>query len=1330
MKKIISLFLALVIVAGVLTVAPVNVAATDTEYLTFEKVTSGGGYQETVGYSVADCKPTATGEIIIPETYNGLPVTQIKGYAFEGCNNITSVVIPDSVTSTGYRVFNKCKNLVSVDLGNGITTLSASIFYDCCSLKNVILPAGLRVIGQTAFRNCTSLNEIKLPKGITRIEENAFNNTGFYNDSLNWENEVLYYGEYLIKANQLTGAYTIKDGTKVIAEYAFSGCPNLVLINIPDSVEHIGYRAFRGTGYYSNQSNWKNGALYIGKFLIRLNIEFEGSCSIKDGTTLVADQAFYNCEFMTSVRIPASVKRIGTGAFTLSDVSKVYISDLNAWFNIEGGTPTGGSLYLNDALVEDVVVPDGVTSINSGRLSFSHIKTIKLPDSVETIGNYAFSNCKSLTSINIPDGVTYIGNNAFYNCSKLSSLSIPEGVTYIGNSAFRYCSGINSLEIPQGISAIGNWTFAECSNLTSIKLPDGLTEIGEGAFLGCTSVSEIYVPASLKKWGYRSFEKCQSIKEVNITDLKAWCESTFIYNTSNPLNNGAKLYLNGSEIKDLVVPDTATKINSYVFYKCSSFESVKIGKNVKSIGDYSFLGCTNIVTIEIPEEVSSIGRQAFENCEKLESVYLSENVESIGEAAFRGCLNLMAYTVAEDNNTYSSVDGVLFNADKSLLIDYPINKSGSTYTMPDSVTEIGEDAFKGCTGLTSVKLSNNLKIIDSYAFYGCSKLATIDIPDGVTDINSYAFAYCTSLTSIQIPDSVTKLESGALVYCEALAEIFIPDSVTKIGSGLISGTAYYNNEANWDGEGLYIGSHLIRVKALTGPFEVKAGTKAIADSAFYDCYGLTILILPQTIRTIGTSALSSCTKLSEVFIPDLTTWCNIDFRSAMLSCSANLYVGNSLVTDVVIPKSVTKINNYAFYQININSVKLHDNVESIGKSAFKKCLNLSTVELGNGVKNVGDEAFYHCENLKSVRIGENVTEIGTRAFGYYSTYYGLEHSRISNFKIIGDKNTEAQNYADANSFKFEIECKHNNTEWVVSQEATVYRAGHKYQRCSYCYKYFKSETIPQLKCDNIVLKKVYNTTDGVKITWRRVKGADAYRVYRKVKGGSFEYLDSTKNSYFTDKTAKSGTTYYYTVKAKNEAGLSGYNKTGLSVKYVETPKLKKIANATGGLKITWSKVSGADGYYVYRKLYGADAWTRVATIKNGSTVSYKDTKVSKGKVYVYTVKAYDGTGKSSISSDGIYLRYLAVPALKSVTSTTKGVKLTWGKVTGAEGYYVYRKTGSGDWKKIGTVNDSTTLYYTDKTAKKGTTYKYTVRAFKGTTNSYYNTKGLTIKDKY
>jgi fibronectin type 3 domain-containing protein len=168
-----------------------------------------------------------------------------------------------------------------------------------------------------------------------------------------------------------------------------------------------------------------------------------------------------------------------------------------------------------------------------------------------------------------------------------------------------------------------------------------------------------------------------------------------------------------------------------------------------------------------------------------------------------------------------------------------------------------------------------------------------------------------------------------------------------------------------------------------------------------------------------------------------------------------------------------------------------------------------------------------------------------------------------------------------------------------------------------------------------------------------------------------------------------------------------------------------VANASAGVTVKWTKSAGATGYYVYRKT--TDGWTKVATIKGNSTVSYTDKTAKSGTTYKYTVRAYSGSTQSYYNTAGVAIKFLSAPTLKSVTSAKSGVTFKWNKVTGATGYIVYRKTGNGGWQKIATVKTNS---YLDKTAKKGVTYKYTVKAYYGTSTSYYNTKGLTIKDKY
>ncbi len=271
-------------------------------------------------------------------------------------------------------------------------------------------------------------------------------------------------------------------------------------------------------------------------------------------------------------------------------------------------------------------------------------------------------------------------------------------------------------------------------------------------------------------------------------------------------------------------------------------------------------------------------------------------------------------------------------------------------------------------------------------------------------------------------------------------------------------------------------------------------------------------------------------------------------------------------------------------------------------------------------------------------------------------------------------------------------------------------------------------TVPTPKLSSAV-----NTTSGVKVTWGKVTGATGYRVYRKTAGGSWSKIadvSSGSTVTYTDTKAASGTTYFYTVRALKGTAISSYDKTGVSVLYLASPKLSSAANVTKGVKVTWNKVSGASGYRIYRKVSGG-SWSKIADVSGVSTLNYTDTTPASGTTYIYTVRAKKGNTLSSYYGTGVSTLYLSVPSLTSIANVNKnynaGVTVKWGKVTGATGYNVYRKVSGGSWSKIGTVNSGSTVSYKDTTTADNTTYVYTVRATKGSTLSYYNTTGLQIK---
>lgn len=329
----------------------------------------------------------------------------------------------------------------------------------------------------------------------------------------------------------------------------------------------------------------------------------------------------------------------------------------------------------------------------------SGITNVILPNSLTRIGKYAFSGCSGLTDFEIPNGVKEIGEAAFYNCS-ITSVSIPSSITTIESEAFRDCPRLDSvlitnieawceisflggsytapfcgtladrftnyhlylngeeikdLVIPNSVKSIGNYAFYGCIGLSSVTIPEGVTTICSGAFFGCRGLINLTIPKTVSSIGSEAFRFCSNLSCVQITDIESWCKISFDGNVSdywlvsNPLFYAHHLFLNGEEIKDLVIPNSITNIRSLAFYGCDGLTNITIPSSVTSIESGAFSGCSNLSSVRIPNDVTTIGESAFYGCSSLTSLIIGEGVSSIGSKAFATCKELAdVYCYAEN----------------------------------------------------------------------------------------------------------------------------------------------------------------------------------------------------------------------------------------------------------------------------------------------------------------------------------------------------------------------------------------------------------------------------------------------------------------------------------------------------------------------------------------------------------------------------------------------------------------------------------------------------------------------------------------------------------
>lgn len=409
------------------------------------------------------------------------------------------------------------------------------------------------------------------------------------------------------------------------------------------------------------------------------------------------------------------------------------------------------------------------------------------------------SYINQIKTIVISDGVVSIGCNAFQNCSNVINVIIPDSINKIGESAFGNCNCLTTIIIPNGVTTIGCNAFSDCDKLTSITLPDSVTTIEECAFSGTGYYN------NGKNW------------EDNVLYIDSYliCAKEKI-SGKYTIKDGTKIISDKAfgvcrSLTSVIIPDTVTAIGESAFNNCWALGSVTIGNGVESIGDYAFFNCDRITNILFPESLKYIGGRAFDGCDGITSISIPAGVMSIGNDAFNYCEKLKFIMVATDNQYYSNDEyGVLFNKDKTMLIEYPKNNTQKQYTVPDSVIEIGMHSFYPCENLISVTLQNGVEIIGEAAFAYCTGLIEIIIPEGVTTIGSQAFYGCNSLANVVIGNGVELI--GREAFCNSdLYSITIPDSIKTIGNGAfnscekLSEVYYEGAKSEWNA--ISIGVH-------------------------------------------------------------------------------------------------------------------------------------------------------------------------------------------------------------------------------------------------------------------------------------------------------------------------------------------------------------------------------------------------------------------------------------------------------------------------------------------------------------------------------------------
>lgn len=878
MKK----FLVMVLAVMLICVGIISVSSAENELYQYEILGNGN-----IKITKADESIT---EAVIPSEIDGHKVAAIGEKAFYNCENLTSVVIPDTVTSVGYQAFCSCDNLISVTIPESVTEIAASTFSFCFNLEEVALPETIISIGRFAFSNCYNLKSINIPDSVAYIDEGAFSDCASLSDVIISPNHPVYAfnSSALICKMDMTllryigrdvETYEIPWGIKKIGVGAFEGSA-LTSVIIPDSVTSIKDYAFRGMDYLTE-------------------------LTIPEGVTSIGYQNFYGNKSMTTIRIPASLVNIPAGIFT-------YCNKLKA-IEIDPGNPVyemQGDFLVNKEENTVLYHLDWETG------------TVEIPDGIRVIEGAAFEGSQKLSEIIIPDSVKEINSSAFRICTNLTGIRLPNGLKEIKSGVFEYCLNLKSFTIPEGLESIGYNAFHLCHCLKDLVLPASITSIADNAFDGCESLvckvdEGSYAQQFCEEHGIR-YEISAAEAAAESQDSQPE-EPLFPYTYKLQNDGSIEIASVNQNIVSAVIPAeidgyTVTSIGNDAFHGCTRLTSVTIPDTVKSIGFNAFWSCTSLSEVNIPDSVTTICGFAFRSCRSLKSISIPDSVVRIADGAFSSCTSLTNIDISPNHPVYAFSNGMLITKKDMTLVQY-LGQGSETCDIPWGIKEIGQGAFEN-TKLSSVIIPDSVTSIGNFAFRGMDKLKEITIPDSVTSIGFQTFWGNRSMTAVRIPASLTVLGFGSFGFCDSLNTIEIdPENPVyeMRGSMLVNkkeNVLYYHLDQDEGTFEIPEGIELIEADAFEKNEKLKEiiipdTVKKIKNSAFTSCSNLTGIRLPKGIDTIEAYTFSSCDKLLSVTIPE-----------GVHTIYARAFEGCQSLKEVVIPASVTNIDSTAFTDCN------------------------------------------------------------------------------------------------------------------------------------------------------------------------------------------------------------------------------------------------------------------------------------------------------------------------------------------------------------------------------------------------------------------------------
>lgn len=854
------------------------------------------------------------GDVIIPSTveHNNqtYTVTKIGHNAFENRPSLTSVTLPETLDSIDYYSFHYCQGLNSIKIPENVKFIGNFAFYDCSGLISITIPESMTRIGEYAFSNCKSLSNITFPDNTPiSVGESAFSNTTWWS---NQPDGVVYLGKnvYTYKGTMPeNSSIKIKEGTLSICDVAFVGCKGLTNLDLPNSLQTIGY------GSFSNCVN-------LREFTLPSSLERIGG------------ECFRNCKSITKVDFPESLKTIGSYAFeNCNSITKIELP--------ESLQDLGASSFYGCTSLKNVKLCHTITSIKEATFKGTSISSIIIPENIDSIYDQAFSQCGYLKKVEIKDETKpiYLGF-ALKNTDNYTKKQVADGLLsgclinylYVGrnielidkrfqsnnsdNKLYSYLyntnNDIDSLIIGPNVShieyslifgtsetnTIKHLVFKDChelltmsnnhgmnindyklnidsvyigrdldlkfpnSTLRCVRISGGAKHIINNMFSNCSALDSIAIESNIQTIGDEAFYKCSKLTKIifpeSLESIGNWafCQTDLI---------------------DINIPNKVTSIGQSAFVENKNLINVSLGEKLVSIGNEAFYR-TKLTSVIIPKNVTSIGDYAFAECKKLDKVFMKTSTAEVGSHAFiEGVTHRITYA---PNTNYSSLSGIGSTIVSNLAVnifedgDYiylPLSGTKKTCAIVDWKNHAKEknivipSSIKfGKQKLTPIEIGRN-------TFYGCD-ITSLKLSDNITTISDNACNSCVSLKNVVLNDALTSIEHEAFYNCTALDTVYFGKDLKTIGA-----STFYGNS---------------KIKNIT----LQDAVTSIGENAFNGCTDLTTITLGCNVAKIDAAAFANCANVTDIisYNPDAPV-CVKGVFDSVDKFSCNVYVPKNSV---------------------------------------------------------------------------------------------------------------------------------------------------------------------------------------------------------------------------------------------------------------------------------------------------------------------------------------------------------------------------------------------------------------------------------------------------